>query len=59
MKTNFELIFYIDEKELEKEEIEIKGDNADVLRESLITALEKCKLNFQEKIIQQMNKRKK
>ncbi len=50
MKVAFKLEYLINGKVVEKGSIEVSGDNKDILRESLLIALEKYKSISQEKI---------
>ncbi len=49
MEVSFELKLLIDKKEKEKQVFEARGNDGDILREALFSALEKCKAKFIDK----------
>ena len=58
MKVAFELKFLIDGKVVEEGNIEIIGDNRSILREALLTALDKYKAISLDKITTKIDKAK-
>ncbi len=58
MEVSFELKFFINGKVIEKANVKVSGDDKSVIRESLFTALDKCKSIALDKVTTKIDRAK-